>query len=271
MKIKTAEKFMWGMTAIFALLRILQYVFVIGEDGFFIKTGLWQTLLSDSLYCLMAVFAVLSFVLRLSKCNRHKTDAQIVCTPVTAILSLLNAVALALYALFLLLSKEWLGAVALAAAVYFVLLYFFALGRNVAVMHYMAVFAVAYPCARVVKMFFDTFKEIKVSENIIDMVAMCSMIIALVALSKLCMGFEENMTKLGWSLWLFAGFGVLAGVGKLFGLIWTENYDLIAILASVSDLVLWALVLVIYHSCTRFVPAPEEPAEEEKTAEDVAE
>ena len=37
MRIKTAEKIMWGMTALFALLRVLQYIFVIGEDGFFVK------------------------------------------------------------------------------------------------------------------------------------------------------------------------------------------------------------------------------------------
>jgi len=270
MRIKTAEKIMWGMTALFALLRVLQYIFVIGEDGFFVKNSLWQSLLSDSLYYLMAIFALLSLVLRLSKVNRYKTNGAIACTPLTAVLSLVNAVILAVYAVLLLIRMDWMGAVVLAAAVYFVLLYFYACGRGVAVMHYMALFALAYPCVRVIRMFFDNFKEIKVSENIIDMVAMCAMIIALIALTKLCMGFEESMTKLGWSLWLFAGFGVLAGIGKLFGLIWTHAVDAVSVAAAVSDLAMWVLVLVVYHSCTRFVPAPEEPAEDEKTAETVA-
>ena len=267
MKIKTAEKLMWGMMAIFALIRILQYIFVIGDDGFFVKTNLWQGLLSDALYVLMAIFALLAFVLRLSRSNRYKTTGDIVCTPLIRTLSLIYAVVLAIFAVILLIHMDWLGAVALAAAVYFLLLFFYTLGKGMAVMHYMAVFALAYPCVRVIKMFFDTFKEIKVSENIIDMVTMCAMIIATVALTKLCMGFEEKMSKLGWSLWLFGGFGVLAGVGKLFGLIWTGDYNIVGMAAVISDFIYWMLILALYHSCTTYLPVEEVQLPENEPAE----
>lgn len=265
MKIKTAEKLMWGMTVLFAFLRVLQYVFVIGKDGFFIKETLWQTLLSDVLYILMAAFAVLSFAIRIIKTNRYKTDAVIVCTSQTAILSLINAVILAAYAIVLLINKDWLGAVVLTASLYFVLLYFYSEGKNVPIMHYMAVFALAYPCMRVINMFFDTFKEIKLSENIIDMVAMCAMIIAMLALTKLCMGFQEKMSKFAWSISLYGGFGVLSGVGKLFGLFWAHTLDIVSVMAAVSDLALWILMLMIYHSCTTFEPIEEdEPVQEQE-------
>lgn len=264
MKIKTAEKLMWGMTALFAFLRVLQYVFVIGKDGFFIKETLWQNLLSNALYILMAAFAVLSFALRIIKTNRYNTDAVIVCTTQTAMVSLINAVIMAVYAIVLLINKEWLGAVVLPAALYFLLLYFYADGKNVPIMHYMAVFALAYPCIRVINMFFNTFKEIKLSENIIDMVSMCAMIIAILALTKLCMGFQEKMSKFAWSILLYGGFGVLSGIGKLFGLFWTNSLDAVSVMAAVSDLALWGLMLVIYHSCTTFEPITEDETVQEQ-------
>ena len=105
------------------------------------------------------------------------------------------------------------------------------------------------------------------SENIIDMVAMCAMILAILALTKLCMGFEESMAKLGWSLWLFSGFGVLCGISKLFGLLWMGNFRLVDVAASVSDLAVWALILAVYHSCTTYVPVEETKPSEDETSQ----
>ncbi len=155
------------------------------------------------------------------------------------------------YAAVLGFHNNWLYLPALAAMVYFVLLYFYALGKDLPVMKFMAVGALSYPCCRAIQMFFNTFKEIKASENVIDMVAICAMILMVLSLTKLCMGFGEKTGKVAWSLLMLGAFGVLSGVGKLLGLIW-GSLDMVSIVAAVSDIVIWCLALVVYHRLALF-------------------
>lgn len=263
MKIKTGEKLMWITAAVLVTVRVLQYIFVIGFDGFFVKETLGQALLSNSLYILLCVFAVLSLFVRFGKSKSFQGCAQMICTPQVSLAALVNAVLLAGYGLTLLLKSDWLCLPVLAAAVYFLLLYYFAKGKELQIMKYFAVGALAYPCARAIRMFFATFKEIKASENVIDMVTLCAMILMILALTKLCMGFDEKAGKTAWCFLLFGTLGVLTGVCKLFGLIWTQAADFSVYMAAVSDLAMWLTAMALYHAVASYQPKDEQESLEQ--------
>ncbi len=243
MSVKSGEKLLWGTATVFLTIRVLQYIFVIDKDGFFIQ----QNILSNLLYILFGVFALLSVFVYFSKKNQNESRAELLCAPSVACVSLAGALSLMVYAAVLGYHNDWLFLPVLAAAVYFVLLYFYALGKKLAVTKFMAVGALSYPCCRAIQMFFDTFKEIKASENVIDMVAICAMILMILALTKLCMGFGEKSGKVAWSFLVMGAFGALSGVGKLFGLIWQDTASLTSVVAAVSDLMMWCVALVVYH------------------------
>ncbi len=264
MNIKSAEKMMWGTAAAFLAVRVLQYIFAIGKDGFFIGTTLFQNILANALYVLFGIFVVLSLFVCFGKQNQNKGSGKFLCSSAVAWTSLINAFVLAVYAAVLCFDSNWLCLLLLAAASYFILLYFYAKGRELPVMKYMALGALGYPCARAIQMFFDTFKEIKASENVIDMVAVCAMILMILALTKACMGFEEKTGKLAWSLLVFGTFGALSGIGKLFGLIWMGAADLTSVVSAISDAVMWGTTLVIYHALATF-RAPENTDQQEQS------
>lgn len=247
MTVKSGEKLMWGTAAVFLLTRVLQYIFVIDQDGFFIQ----QNILSNLLYILFGVFALLSLFVGFSKKNQKESCAELLCSRSVAWVSLIAGLSLMVYAAVLAFHNDWLYLPALAAMVYFILLHFYASGKDMPVMKFMVVGALGYPCCRAIQMFFDTFKEIKASENVIDMVAICAMILMVLSLTKLCMGFEEKTGKVAWSFLVMGAFGALSGIGKLLGLIWGA-LDMVSIVAAVSDLMMWCLALVVYHRLALF-------------------
>lgn len=249
MNIKHGKVLLWCTVAVFALLRILQYAFVIDVDGFFIRETLWQQLLSDSLYWAMGIVAVLSLGLRISKDNKAPAKADAFNSTAAKTWSFAVALALVAYGIAALLLKQLIGLFALPAAVYFFLLPIRLNGSKNRMLNLMAVFALAYPCAAAINLFFSTFREIKASENVVDTVARCAMILMMIALTKLYMDFEENLGRVSWCFFLYAAFGTLSGVGKLAGIVLRGKFTFDGIMEIVCDIVLWGMAIYLYHKC----------------------
>ncbi len=248
MKLKHGRIFLWSTVALFVLVRLLQYIFVIDADGFFVRETLGQQILSDLLYWLMGAAVLYGFALRINRQNRDVSLPTPFYTKGTMGWSIVVAVMLTAYAIGELMVKNWIGIFALLAAVYFVLLAIRCTGKDVKIMSFTAIFALAYPCAAAIRMFFDTFREIKASENIVDMVARCAMILMMVVLTKLFMNFEEKIGRVAWGFWLYAVFGCLSGICKLVPL-FTGDFAWRTLLLIGSDIALWAMAIYLYHLC----------------------
>lgn len=277
MKLKHGKIALWCTMTLFALLRILQYILVIDEDGFFIRDNMGQMVLADLLYWLMGAAAICGFALRWNRQNKVPAISECFRTKATLWWSVAAAAVLALYGISELFDGQWIGIFALFATIYFLLLALHCDGKNVKLLNFTSLFALAYPCAAAIKMFFDTFRLIKASENVVDMVARCAMILMMIVLTKLFMNFEEKIGRVAWGMWLYAAFGTLAGICKLFGLLSGDGLTLQMLLLICSDIVLWGMAIYLYHRCLTAqeyaAQLPPESAEEtaEETAEDTVE
>ena len=261
MKIKTGEKLSLGAALVFVLLRAAQYMFVIDGDGFFVRETSLQSVLGASLYIAMALFVILSLVVRLHPDNRYNARYGFAAGRLVAYSSLVYAVSLMVLAAVLLISGDWLGFVALPAALYYILLAFRCDGKRVAAMDFMALFALGSPCARIIQMVFNTFKAIKASENVIDLIAQCAIILAVIAVTKYFMAFEEKMAKMGWCLMVAVAFCVLAAVSGLINIA-LNSMNAINLIKCISDLAFCIFSGVMLHTCAKY--EPEESAEEEQ-------
>lgn len=249
MRIKHGKAVLWCTIVVFVLLRVMQYLFVIDESGFFIRETMWQSLLSDALYVAMALGAVLAMALRFGKQNKQPAYAARFGGTVTMVLSFTAAAALIVFGTIAYINGQWIGIVALLASIYFLLLPIRLSGKKSGIVNVTAVFALAYPCAAAINLFFSTFREIKASENVVDTVARCAMIIMFIGLTKLYMDFEEDLGRVSWCFFLYAAFGTLSGVGKLFGVLYTDTLTLLGGCEIVCDIVLWAMAIWMYHRC----------------------
>lgn len=256
MKIKTGEKLSIGAALVFILLRAAQYVFVIDAEGFFIKETPAQSILGASLYAAMALFVILSLFFCFNRNNRYNARYGFAACRGVAYSSLLYALSLMVLAAVLLVNGDWLGFVALPAALYYILLAIRCDGKRVAVMDYMALFALAYPCARIIQMFFSTFKEIKASENVIDVISQCAMILAVIVVTKYFLVFEEKMTKVGWSLMIVVPFCSLAAISGGMHIV-INGMDAVTLTKCISDLMFSLFGTIMLHACAKFVPESE--------------
>ena len=248
MKLKYGKYALWSGIALLLTLRVLQYIFVIDDSGFFIRETLWQSILSDALYWVMGLWAAIAFTFRFCKAeHRPATPKQFASLP-AAILSGVCALTLAVYGVMTAVSGGWLGYVALAAALYFALLPLRMYG-NGGIVSFLSVFALAYPSAAAIAMFFANFREINASETVVDTVGRCASILMVLSLTKVFLKFEERASHVGRNFYLYALLGTLSGPGKLFGMLYTGNYEMIALLETVADIALWLLAIYLYHRC----------------------
>ena len=254
MSIKTGEKLTWGATALLAVLRVLQYVFVLDEEGFFIRESLMQQVLSYALYVAMGLFVLLSLFVLWNKKNGFATDISLARKRGMAWAALLYAVSLFAYSVVLLWGRNWMAVLTLGAGVYYILLALRADRSRVPMLYFMSVFALAYPCARVIYMFFDTFKEVKASQTVISVVGMCAMILAVIVLTKLFMQFDEKMSKVAWCFMMCGAFGFLSVVASVLNMAFTGEINPAAVAITFSDLVFWFMIMICLRCCVLYQP-----------------
>ncbi len=261
MKGKTIYTVTAAGVLLLAAARLIQLGTVVGSDGFFVKDTAGQRFLSVSLYIVMALVAAGSLALRAAGSLRVPGVAGDVMTRPVGFVSLLTAAALAADAICKLAGKQWMGVMSLLAAVYFLLLAFNAFGGSVSAVQIFAPFALAYPCARLIKLFFDTFRSIKASENIIEIFGLCAMILMMIVLTKQVYRFEENYSKILWSVFLFVSFGALSGPVRLITFLWgkltVSAYDKAAFAV---DIALWVFAILYLITAAAALPAARERA-----------
>ncbi len=250
MKIKYGKWLIWLGCILFAVLRVLQYRFALDADGFFVKDTLLQQVLSISLYAAMGIFVLVGIFLRFSKVNDTPAAAAYFCDRGSRAASLLVALSLAVYGAAALYQRQWIGALALAAALYFVLLFLRQSGRRVAAADYLAVFALAYPCAEVILLFFNTFREMA-SKNLIETLMRCAMILMVLTLTKLYMHYEEESGKVAFGMLMYIGFGFVSIFGKIVGLFYQESLSLLQWLQLPVEAALLVAAIAVYYACDR--------------------
>ncbi|MBQ6947541.1 MAG: glycerophosphodiester phosphodiesterase [Clostridia bacterium] len=251
MKIKHGKIVLWiTMLAVMAA-RVLQYLLVIDPNGFFLRETLPQQILSDLVYWVMALAAVIAFSFGLNKQNKRSVPIKPFCTWYLSVISVMAGLSLFLYGLVALLYRQWLGWFALGAALYFLLLPLRLHTKVRGIVSFLAVFALAYPCASAIDAFFTNFREINASENVVDAVARCAMILMVLSLTKLFLDFDDKGAQIGRNFFLFALFGALSGPVKLFGLIYTKRLTFLQGVAVASDILLWIMAICLYHLCVK--------------------
>ena len=252
----------WTGIVLAAAGRLVQLATVVGNDGFFVTETAGQRFLSILVYLLIAAAAIASVPLRAAKSLRVPSSADDICVPVMGVFSLFAAAAFAADAVNRIPMRQWLGGLSLLAAVYFVFFAFRAFGKGAAAQHIFAPFALAYPCARLILLFFETFRTIKASENIIEIFGLCGMIVMMIALTKQAFRFEESYAKVLWCVSIYAVFGTLSGPIRLVTVWWgklrvgrTGKTEL------AIDIALWAFSIVYLYVATGALKAARERLE----------
>lgn len=269
MKIKTSKAVLWCTVILFALVRILQCVFVIGQDGYFMEDTLNQLILSRALYVLMAVAVIVSFALRIGSGNKYSVKVENFAGMSLAVCGLIVAVTFAISGVVQLISREAAGVLTVLTATFFTLFVMGLKNTKTPVMKLFSIFALLYPCARLITLFFSTFRMIKASENLLEVVGLCAMIFMFISLTKLTFGFEEPASKTAWSIYVFVAFGTLLGPLKLITVLLGKIS--IARLCDwtilVSDIVLWLFAISFYISLSKIVPNQNNEESFEKSEE----
>ncbi len=255
MKIRHGKIVLWSALALLLPVRVLQYLFVIDENGFFIRETLGQQVLSDLLYWLMGLAAVLAFTISWRKENKRPTPSAPFCTTGMTVFSLVAAVTLGVYGVLALMARRWIGWFALAAVLYLLLLPLrIRRGKN-GLVAFLSVFALAYPCAAAIDLFFANFREINASENVVDAVSACVLILMLLSLTKIYTDFEDSLAVVSRNFLLFATLGALGGPAGLFALLYTGKFTTLQLAATAVITVFWAMSIYLYYLCVNALNA----------------
>lgn len=254
MKKVLGDKLLLAATVILlAGIRLAQYFVVIGEDGFFRAEGTGQTVLVAALFAAMALTLLVASVIRLKK--QYNTPAapemitgtwlKVLCIAVTV--SLFAEGAVTLYA------GDWLGVMSFCAALYFALLALATGGIRTVILNLAAVPALAYPCVRLICLFYRSFHQIQASENITDVVSLCALVMMILALSKVMIGYGERSGRSVWSAWMFVSFGVFTGIVKALLLAFGKiEYSLQLAVTTANQIVLWLFAIAYFAAAVRF-------------------
>ena len=248
----------WAASALFMIARVLQNATVLGSDGFFIKDTAGQRVIAASLYVLMALAALGSFWLRREK--KTVAPAEMLCVPMVRYLCYAVAAMIAVQSVGKLCVSDWTGLIGLPTAADFCLLARSTAGQSATGKNGMAFFALAYPCVRLIKLFFDTFRTIKASENILEITGLCAMVFFFIGLTKQMMNFEEPFGKTVWCAAVFSIFGTLIGPVRLLSvLMGRASLDALSTITMATDIVLWLFAMVCLIVLLERQPKPMTP------------
>ncbi|MBR5782647.1 MAG: hypothetical protein IKY33_00300 [Clostridia bacterium] len=268
MKIKLGNTVALIAGGLFILLRAMQYMFAMDKDGFFVVDSLMQMVLSYSLYACMVVFVIAALSVFFVKDNRYPAEVNIGRRRTVGFTAILYALTLAVLSVILFLQKDWLCALTLGAALYYILLAVRCDRSSVPMFNIMAMFALLYPCARIIRQFFATFKEIKASETVIAVLGQCAGIVTVIAITKLFMQFNEKMTKVSFCLMMGVSIGILAPVSSVLDMVYVSGFNVLSTAEAVADLVFWGLAVMLSIECAKYQPDPAKQSEiEEITGE----
>ena len=268
MKLRSGKVLAFSAAGLFIVLRVIQYVFAMDGDGFFMSDTLMQTVISYALYAVMGIFTVCAFVLFWTKANRYGAVVALATCRSVGLSAILYAITLLSYSVFLLMIGDWLAAFTFTAALYYFLLALRCERARVPMLSFMALFALGYPCARTIRMFFDTFKEIKASETVVSVLAECSAILTVIVLTKLFMQFEENMSKVGFCLMLGVAFGGLSPISAVLDMMFVSGLTAEKCFVVICDAAFWCLTAALLCRCAVWEPVEPDAAEIETITED---
>lgn len=179
--------------------RLMQMFFCIDAEGFFLKDTLMQVLLSYSLYVLLAVAGLLLLIVCLPCFSygrvRHDTFVQKRSHRVIAVLLAALIVAegsARFYTCVTTLRFDWVVPFALLGAIGFLML---GLG-SWQKLWWGAFLPIAYACVRLAAYFFASFKYIRASETIFDVLQLALMVLLLLEFTRHLLGIDAAGGKL---------------------------------------------------------------------------
>ncbi len=180
-------------------LRLFQMYFCIDAEGFFLKDTLAQVLVSYSLYVLLVIAGILLLLICLPGVSYgNVTHEMFFESNECRVVALLLAAAVALEGVARLHSCimtwrfDWVVPFALLAAVGFALLAFGKWTR----LWWGALLPIAYACVRVASYFFASFKYIRASETIFDVLQMALMVLLLLEFARHMLGIDPRGGRL---------------------------------------------------------------------------
>lgn len=227
MKVKHGFIITLAASVLLIVLRILQLLFAIDSAGYFRDDTVLARVLSPSLYILLIVLALVLLPVLFKKPVEYIKFSDIYRGRVPAAMFIIIALMLAFYSGMRLggaLSDMHFDIAApfgLLSVVFFIAAAFWAAGGK----HRYGLFAISglmapvFMALYIITLFFDSFKQIKISENKLDILTVCALALVFITLSLLAVG---------------AG----SVTGRRFGYI-LMMYMLFASVSSISRIILW--------------------------------
>lgn len=253
------------------VLRILQFLFAMDSAGYFVKDTALARFLGPSLYILLIVAALVLLLVMFKKPPTILTMPDILYSKPLGVLFLVLALAIAFYGGLRLGGAagdsrfDFAAPFGILSAFFFAALGFYALGGRVkfGVFAVSGLFAPVFMSLYIITLFFESFKQIKISENKFDILSVCALALIFIMLSLVSVGAGGlTIRRLGYVLMIYCLFSSITAVSRgilaVFGVY--EYAGGLDIAWSVVEFVMLIISLVLLRHIafgTHFEPEPE--------------
>lgn len=205
-----------------AVLRVLQYIFIIDNSGLFSINSVFDKVLSVSLYGMIGVLALIAVLWLFigdkteSYANGLLNNSGAGCVSITAAAVLLFDSGVRLGQMMANKTLDWVAILSLASALYFALLAFDAFAKRTSrVTAVLGFFPPIYICVYGVKAFFDSFEKVHVSESKLEILTICALAMMLISFSCSKAGVNISKKRLGAFTMLYISICAPTSLAKL--------------------------------------------------------
>lgn len=224
MKVKHGFIITLAASAVLIVLRILQLLFAIDSAGYFRDDTVLARVLSPSLYILLIVLALVLLPVLFKKPAEYIRFLDIYRGRVPAAMLIIIALMLAFYSGMRLggalsdMRFDIAAPFGLLSAVFFIAAAFWAAGAR----HRYGLFAVSglmapvFMALYIITLFFDSFKQIKISENKLDILTVCALALVFITLSLLAVGAGSvTRRRFGYILMMYMLFASVSSISRI--------------------------------------------------------
>lgn len=248
------------------LLRILQYIYIIDTDGNYVTASFFESCLKASVAVILLLSAAVGIVYSVLS-QKTGADMRHICSKRVGVIYIVVS-ALMLVESGIRLGKwfsafdgiEWVGITGvLAAAYYAVQGTAFVKGQKGSTFTaFLGFFPPAYFCIKGVGLFFGSFKLANISENRLEMLAICALALMSVTFSAVRAGAEVKQRRVAVTSMLCCVFAVAPLGAQLLSFITSDGaLSLTAVLWLVQKLLLAAAAFIVLARISFMKEEPE--------------
>lgn len=259
-----------------ALLRILQYIFIIDDKGYFSVSSLFDTVLSWSLYAVYALTAVMAVILLISGSKTDSGYTRAVNSSAFRVISFVMA-ALILFDCGIRTGRmassmtpytDWVAVLGIPTAIFFISQVIRV--KQSVISAISGIFPAIYICSRGVVEFFASFEKSHISESKLELLTVCAIAMFTVSLCVMHVGVKVSEKRIAATALLVSAIVPATSVSRIVAII-TNKYT------GASDItdIVWAAIQFIFIIISilvltrlTLVKAPEPENEEESEPSD---